>query len=383
VTRVLHARAAAATVITAGCAAAAILPAGTPAAATQGAQITGYAGKCVDDWHSGTVNGSKTDIYTCNGTAAQKWTLTSSGELVSEASGKCLNDAAYGGQGSKVILWTCGNYANEHWAHTTAGQYTLAYNGLCLNDPAYSTANGTQLIIWACGAYASERWSPPSAAAPQPSWEPGGNLPLVFDDEFSGSSLGSAWAPSWFGGGVMNNVTTSPANVSVSGGDLILTLASPSSGALVDTDPSQVPAGGFTFGDGYDVEARIWFPGNGAAVGNWPAFWADGQNWPMDGETDIAEGLGTLTSNYHSAEGADSSGTIPGGWAAGWHTYGFYRGYGENYVYWDGHLIRSYPTYDGGAPQYLILNVGSGEGPAAYGTAGEMKVDWVRVWQRN
>jgi hypothetical protein len=124
--------------------------------------ITGYAGKCVDNYRSSTVNGTKIDLYQCNGTHAQQWTLTSAGELVNAASGKCLNDAGYGGQGTKLIQWTCGNYSNEHWTHTAADQYKLQANGLCVNDPGYSTANGTQLIIWKCGNYANERWALPS-----------------------------------------------------------------------------------------------------------------------------------------------------------------------------------------------------------------------------
>jgi len=31
---------------------------------------------------------------------------------------------------------------------------------------------------------------------------------------------------------------------------------------------------------------------------------------------------------------------------------------GVNYVYWDGNLVRSYATDDGGAPQFIIANVG-------------------------
>src|SRR5207245_570338 len=135
-------------------------------------------------------------------------------------------------------------------------------------------------------------------------------------------------------------------------------------GALVDTDPSQAPTG-FVFSTGYFAEARIFFPGAGTTVDNWPAFWTDGQNWPQNGETDIAEGLGTLTSNYWSGTGSgtpNNSGTIPGNWAASWHTYAVDREAGMNYIYWDGNLIRSYASHDAGSPHYLILNVGDGEG---------------------
>jgi hypothetical protein len=37
---------------------------------------------------------------------------------------------------------------------------------------------------------------------------------------------------------------------------------------------------------------------------------------------------------------------------------------------------------DGNAPHYLIFNVGAGEfgGRNVYGSASQVKVDWVRVW---
>jgi hypothetical protein len=203
----------------------------------------------------------------------------------------------------------------------------------------------------------------------------------VFDDEFNGTSLDTTnWSTSWFNGGTQNGVSTSAANVSVSGGDLILTLASSSSGASVSTNPNGGASTGFQFGDGYYVEASIYFPGSGTSIYNWPAFWATGQSWPADGEDDIAEGLGTLTTNYHSNLGASNSGTIAGTWSSGWHTYGMNRQNGTNYIYWDGQLVRQYTTDDSGSPQYLILNVGSGN-TAAYGSASQVKVDYVRVWQ--
>ncbi len=210
---------------------------------------------------------------------------------------------------------------------------------------------------------------------------PTGTWNLIFDDEFNGISLDSTkWATSWFGGGTMNNVSTNPANVSVSGGYLILTLSSSSVGALVSTNPHGGANPGFEFTYGY-AEAGIEFPGTGGTIYNWPAWWTDGQSWPSNGEIDIAEGLGTLTSNYHSSNGANNSSTIPGTWSGGFHSYGVDRTPGMNYIYWDGKLIRSYATQDNGAPEYLILNVGS-NGSSVTGTASEVKTDYVRVWQR-
>ena len=206
----------------------------------------------------------------------------------------------------------------------------------------------------------------------------GGSWQLVFDDEFSGTALDtSKWSSSWFGGGVMNNTSTSPANVRVANGVLTLTLSSTSVGALVSTNPTGGASPGFQMTYGY-AEARILFPGSGSTCNDWPAFWTDGQSWPQDGEIDIAEGLGTLTSNYHSNAGANNSNTIAGSWCGSWHTYGVDREPGINTIYWDGTPIRSYASNDGGSPQYLILNVGSGEGADAPGTS--VQIDYVRAW---
>jgi hypothetical protein len=201
-----------------------------------------------------------------------------------------------------------------------------------------------------------------------------------FDDEFNGTSLNTTyWAPSWFSGGTMNDVSTSASNVAVTGGNLVLTLSSSSTGALVSSNPNDKASTGFSFGYGY-AEARVLFAGTGSTVYNWPAWWTDGQSWPANGEIDIAEGLGgNLTSNYHSTSGANNSGTVAGSWGGSFHTYGVDREPGKNTIYWDGKQIRTYATNDGGAPEYLIFNVGGG---STTGASSQMKVDYVRVWQK-
>ena len=212
----------------------------------------------------------------------------------------------------------------------------------------------------------------------------GGNWRLTFDDEFSGTTLDTTrWVA--LQGWSQNNVTTEASNVSVAGGYLVLTLSSSSAGAEVSSSPADgagkngylLPVGGF-------LEARIDFPGSGATVDNWPAFWASGPDWPYDGEEDVAEGLGTMTSNYHyeaaGGEGSVNSGTIPGTWAGGFHTYGIYRGTSSCTVYYDGRKVVSYSTDDTGAGQRILITVGSGWGPAVYGTRSQVKVDYVRAW---
>ncbi len=223
--------------------------------------------------------------------------------------------------------------------------------------------------------------SPP---APKPAGV-GGHWKLVFADEFNGSRLNtSVWAPDWYGAtGRMNNVTTNPANVSVRGGYLVLTLRSPSDGATISSDAASCHCAGLTFNYGF-AAARVCLPGSGSTIADWPAWWTSGRTWPRDGEIDVVEGLGgAATSNYHyqnstGALTASESGTIPGGWGGRCAVYGVDRLPGENRIYWNGRLVRTYPTFDHGDPHHLIFSIGA-SGNAIPGSS--LRVDWVRVWR--
>lgn len=222
-----------------------------------------------------------------------------------------------------------------------------------------------------------------STGGPAPLGVPG-NWTLAFNDDFNSAGLDTnKWAACWFapGCGTMNKVSTSPANVSVSNGNLVLNLASATSGALVSSNPRGGAGTGYQFTTGY-VEARIKFPGNANGLYNWPAFWSTGQSWPATGENDIAEVLkAKMTVNYHSTSGAQNQGGVGGNWANEYHTFGLHRMAGSSDVYFDGVKVKSYPTNDGNAPQYLVLNVGASSTNPAYGPASQVLVDYVRAWQ--
>jgi hypothetical protein len=180
----------------------------------------------------------------------------------------------------------------------------------------------------------------------------------------------------------MNDVTTRASNIAVSGGSLVLTLSSASEGAAIDSSPDMgAGANGYLLEVGDYAEARVNFPGNGTDLYNWPAWWTSGPGWPAGGEHDIAEVLGgEHTVNYHSLSGDHNQGTVPGYWGGSFHTYGLLRSADHADVYWDGKLVRSYPTDDNGAGHSLIFNVGA-SGPVVTGVASQVKVDWVRAYR--
>jgi beta-glucanase (GH16 family) len=213
--------------------------------------------------------------------------------------------------------------------------------------------------------------APPATQAVQPLGA-GDNWNLVFDDEFNGSAIDASVWNEHDGWTDQNSVIDHAANVTEGGGVATLTLASPSSGATISTNAAVFAVGDF-------AEARVDFAGAGTTIYGWPAWWASGPSWPAAGENDIAEGLGTLTVNYHSPSGTHNQGTVPGDWADAFHTYGIYRGAGYCDVYWDGQLVKRYRTDDNGQPEQLIFTVGAGN-DEQLGSAGQMQIDYVRVW---
>jgi len=251
--------------------------------------------------------------------------------------------------------------------------------GLAAGNPPVPTTTPSAA---AYGVTASAEGS--SASVPMPIGRPG-NWSLLFEDNFEILNR-KVWTPYWFNdcaGSMMNKVLTCSGNVSVLGGELRLQMSAPGKGALVATNPSDGAAGhaGASFGLGF-FEARILFPGTcGATIHNWPAWWTTGQSWPTHGENDIAEPLsGTMHSNYHSPS-RNITLRIPGCWAGQFHTYGLHRQAGRNDIYFDGTPVHSYTTQDGGAPHYLVINVGYWSGSQVFGAAGAVRVDYVRVWK--
>ncbi|MET7423470.1 RICIN domain-containing protein [Dactylosporangium sp. NPDC005555] len=114
-------------------------------------------GKCVDVNAGATANGTKVQIWSCNGTGAQQWTLPGDGTV--RALGKCLDVSASGtANGTKVQLWDCNGTGAQQWTYVSGSQALRnPQSGRCLDDPAASTTDGTQMQIWDCNASNAQR----------------------------------------------------------------------------------------------------------------------------------------------------------------------------------------------------------------------------------
>ena len=115
--------------------------------------------KCVDDNGLSSANGTKIQLWDCNGGANQSWTVASNGTV--QVYGKCLDiTGASTANGALVELWQCNGGANQQW-HASNGELVNPASGKCLDDPNSNTANGTQLELWACNGGANQQWHLP------------------------------------------------------------------------------------------------------------------------------------------------------------------------------------------------------------------------------
>jgi hypothetical protein len=124
-------------------------------------QITGYGGLCIDDRSASTANFNPVQVYTCNGTAAQQWTVVQAGSTL-HVLGKCM-DINGGGtaDGTAVDLYDCNSTAAQVFVPQSNGSLYNPQSGKCLDDTGWSTTPGTQLQIWDCTGNANQQWSLP------------------------------------------------------------------------------------------------------------------------------------------------------------------------------------------------------------------------------
>ena len=242
-----------------------------------------------------------------------------------------------------------------------------------------------------------------------------GEYKLVWSDEFNGSSIDeSNWTIQTGGGGWGNqeaqHYTARPENLRVEDGCLVIEGRKESYGGNEYTSARIMSKGKKEFCYG-KLEARINLP---AGKGTWPAFWTLGNkgNWPNCGEIDIMEHTGSVPNRIfgtlHTSKdrsGSRSSRAYTGiqNIENNFHVYGIewtqeeksgkdvIRFYVDDIVYSEQveEVIDDDDYWPFNRPNYFIINLALG------GTLGGdindgifanpllMKVDWVRVYQRN
>ncbi|MFB6956867.1 ricin-type beta-trefoil lectin domain protein [Streptomyces sp. NPDC056309] len=120
--------------------------------------FVGLAGKCLDVAGGSTANGTAVQLYDCNSSAAQQWTLQPDGSV--RALGKCLDVAsASTANGAKVQLYDCNGTGAQQWSYNAStGDVVNLAADKCLDVTDNSSANGARAQIWSCTGAANQKW---------------------------------------------------------------------------------------------------------------------------------------------------------------------------------------------------------------------------------
>jgi chitinase len=122
--------------------------------------ITGIAGKCVDVASASSANGTAVQLWACNGSTAQRWTVSSDGTV--RALGKCLDITSAGTvNGTAIQLWDCNGSGAQAWQAQSNGTLRNPASGRCLDATGQSSADGTRLQIWDCFGGSNQVWRLP------------------------------------------------------------------------------------------------------------------------------------------------------------------------------------------------------------------------------
>jgi hypothetical protein len=121
--------------------------------------VVGYEGLCLDDRAASTAEYNPIQVYTCNGSGAQQWTVGPNNTL--EVLGMCLDvDGAGTANGTLVDLYSCNGTGAQVWEPQPDGALLNPNSGKCLDDTGYG-GSGTQVQIWSCSGNDNQSWTLP------------------------------------------------------------------------------------------------------------------------------------------------------------------------------------------------------------------------------
>ncbi|MFK0107386.1 ricin-type beta-trefoil lectin domain protein [Streptomyces sp. NPDC091217] len=125
---------------------------------SQTGAFVGLASKCLDVAGGSSTNGTAVQLYDCNGSTAQQWTVGSDGTV--QALGKCLDvTSASTADGAKVQLYDCNGTGAQQWSYNSStGDVVNTAANKCLDVTDNSSANGARAQIWSCTGAANQKW---------------------------------------------------------------------------------------------------------------------------------------------------------------------------------------------------------------------------------
>ncbi|KIF78472.1 coagulation factor 5/8 type domain-containing protein [Streptomyces sp. 150FB] len=181
----------------------------TPAPKAAAAVPTGWvdvvnkgSGKCVDAAAAATANGTAVQQYTCNGSLAQHWSFTSTGNGRFKVGNRNAADQVWDvkdvstADNAPIQLWLFSNGANQQWQPVEeadgAYHFVNGLSGKCLDVPSASTSDSVRLGQFTCNGSAAQSFRLTPADPPPPAGTPdlGPNV-TVFDPSMPAATIQS------------------------------------------------------------------------------------------------------------------------------------------------------------------------------------------------
>ncbi|MCZ9351994.1 PQQ-dependent sugar dehydrogenase [Streptomyces mutabilis] len=122
--------------------------------------VRGVNGKCLDVDNAGTADGTQVQLWSCNQSSAQTWTVGGDGTL--KALGKCLDvSGGASADGTRIQLWTCNGTGAQKWAAQPDGTVRNPQSGKCLDASGGTWNDGTPVHLWTCHTGPNQKWTLP------------------------------------------------------------------------------------------------------------------------------------------------------------------------------------------------------------------------------
>ncbi|GAA3807065.1 ricin-type beta-trefoil lectin domain protein [Streptomyces phyllanthi] len=132
----------------------------------EGPWLNSPSGKCLDLSSASTIAGTPMQIYSCNGTKAQKLRIEpasssdpSTGAL--KILGQCVVPSGGGtANGTAVVIGACTGTDGQKWTATSTGALKHVSSGKCLDVPSGNYTSGTDLQLYTCNGTDPQKWAP-------------------------------------------------------------------------------------------------------------------------------------------------------------------------------------------------------------------------------